>query len=450
MARQSLRPHPLAHVARPGENVVTLKARPFTIFHELEPAYLRGDFSLKPTARGFVVAPDQPLKIGTAEPVLTHSNNPDGTMWLSGGIGFTSGADDRAPFLVLDLGQSADLAAVEIWNYCEGHVRNLTSRGTKTLRISTGPAPDALTATGTFELARSTGPARGQHFPLQAAGVRYVKLECLANHAGVKFPATGEPPDNGFVGLAEVVFLGTANQPLKGVTVHQASSELATHRRLAKYVVDGSGLAGARPGWNEQGHPFYAHGVAYRQSFQLPPTRGRYVVSLPAWYGSIARVKVNDDLAGYISAPPMGTGGHPVHARRRQHHRGRRVRHPEEHARTASRRPCPGQRLARHVPEWSERRPTPGRPVRYRWLRPVRTVPPPTSRTERHRRPVVVRLPHHSLGTPSPAVGANVRRRGGPVVVPFASSRRRPQAVEVSCWGGTARAGWSARAPGGS
>ena len=36
----------MAAVARRGDNVVTLQARPFTILHELEPAYLLGDFTL--------------------------------------------------------------------------------------------------------------------------------------------------------------------------------------------------------------------------------------------------------------------------------------------------------------------------------------------------------------------------------------------------------------------
>ena len=54
---------PLAGAARVGENVVTLKASPFTIFHELEPAYLRGDFALKSAERGWVVAPDAPLRV---------------------------------------------------------------------------------------------------------------------------------------------------------------------------------------------------------------------------------------------------------------------------------------------------------------------------------------------------------------------------------------------------
>ncbi len=112
---------PLAGAARPGENVVTLEARPFTMFHELEPAYVLGDFTLQPAARGWVLAADRPL-----------------------------------------------------------------------------------------------APGR----------------------------------------------------------------------------------------WNEQGHPFYAHGVAYRQRFQVPDRRGRFVVGLPAWYGSVARVEVNGKRAGYIVAPP--------------------------------------------------------------------------------------------------------------------------------------------------
>jgi hypothetical protein len=31
---------------------------------------------------------------------------------------------------------------------------------------------------------------------------------------------------------------------------------------------------------------------------------GRYVVSLPSWYGSVAQVRVNGKLAGFIAAPP--------------------------------------------------------------------------------------------------------------------------------------------------
>jgi hypothetical protein len=54
----------IAKVARVGENVVTIKAAPFTICHELEPAYVLGEFALKATETGFVIVPDQPLKLG--------------------------------------------------------------------------------------------------------------------------------------------------------------------------------------------------------------------------------------------------------------------------------------------------------------------------------------------------------------------------------------------------
>lgn len=111
----------IAEAARPGENIVTLRAAPFTMFHEIEPVYLLGDFSLKPVSSGFLVAPGLPL---------------------------------------------------------------------------------------------GTGP------------------------------------------------------------------------------------------WNGQGHPFYSAGVAYRRVFTVPKRAGRFMVALPAWYGSVARVTVNGRPAGDIAAPP--------------------------------------------------------------------------------------------------------------------------------------------------
>ncbi len=50
--------------ARVGENVVTIKACPMTMYHELEPAYVLGEFSLRPTERGFVIGPNVPLEVG--------------------------------------------------------------------------------------------------------------------------------------------------------------------------------------------------------------------------------------------------------------------------------------------------------------------------------------------------------------------------------------------------
>jgi hypothetical protein len=56
--------------------------------------------------------------------------------------------------------------------------------------------------------------------------------------------------------------------------------------------------------WSEQGLPFYAEGVAYSETFSLSKIDGRYSVSLPRWYGSVAKVTVNGKAAGYVASPP--------------------------------------------------------------------------------------------------------------------------------------------------
>lgn len=56
--------------------------------------------------------------------------------------------------------------------------------------------------------------------------------------------------------------------------------------------------------WNEQGHPFYAEGVSYTQSFNVATPKGLYYVQLPSWYGSVARVIVNGSEAGHVYHQP--------------------------------------------------------------------------------------------------------------------------------------------------
>jgi hypothetical protein len=56
--------------------------------------------------------------------------------------------------------------------------------------------------------------------------------------------------------------------------------------------------------WNEQGHPMYAAGVTYTQQFDVPQPSGRYYVSLPKWYGSVAKVTVGGKTTGYIAYQP--------------------------------------------------------------------------------------------------------------------------------------------------
>ena len=58
-------------------------------------------------------------------------------------------------------------------------------------------------------------------------------------------------------------------------------------------------------GWNAQGHPFYSGGVAYREEFEVAETKGgRCCVELPDWSGSVAKVLVNGQVAGYIGWQP--------------------------------------------------------------------------------------------------------------------------------------------------
>jgi hypothetical protein len=56
----------LSEAAQTGANTVTLRAAPMTIYHELESAYVLGDFSLRSADSGFVIVPPKPLDFGPA------------------------------------------------------------------------------------------------------------------------------------------------------------------------------------------------------------------------------------------------------------------------------------------------------------------------------------------------------------------------------------------------
>lgn len=51
--------------AQAGENQIVVSAQPFTMYHELEPAYVIGAFTLETAEKGFVIAPDRPLELGS-------------------------------------------------------------------------------------------------------------------------------------------------------------------------------------------------------------------------------------------------------------------------------------------------------------------------------------------------------------------------------------------------
>jgi hypothetical protein len=114
---------PISRLAVTGENVVTLKASPFTMFHELEPAYVLGDFSLKAVNRGFEIEPARPL---TPEP---GGWNAQGCPFYSGGVAYrqtfeVSGRNGRFRVRLLD------------WN---GSVAGVTVNGHKAGWIDAPP-----------------------------------------------------------------------------------------------------------------------------------------------------------------------------------------------------------------------------------------------------------------------------------------------------------------------
>jgi hypothetical protein len=88
----------LAHV---GENVVVLRAKPFSIYHEVEPAYILGDFILNSGGHGFVIAPSAGLQLGPW--------NEQGHPFYSGNVGY------RQVFTLEQLPAGEFVVALNAW-----------------------------------------------------------------------------------------------------------------------------------------------------------------------------------------------------------------------------------------------------------------------------------------------------------------------------------------------
>jgi hypothetical protein len=181
---------PLASMARRGENVVTIKASPFTMFHELEPAYVLGDFALRPAEHGFVIIPDQPLKLGT-------DWNSQGNPFYGGGVAY------REHFRV---GQKTGRYAVALGGWY-GSVAKVTVRGRTigyidappwecdvTKSIQPGENDIEVTVIGTLK--NTLGPHHGNP-PLGAAG------PSIFQHAPNPGPPAGDRYSTVPYGLAE-------------------------------------------------------------------------------------------------------------------------------------------------------------------------------------------------------------------------------------------------------
>jgi len=56
---------PIGPRVRPGRNRLSLRSSPFTVFTELEPVYILGDFRLESRDKGFGLVPPAPLTLGS-------------------------------------------------------------------------------------------------------------------------------------------------------------------------------------------------------------------------------------------------------------------------------------------------------------------------------------------------------------------------------------------------
>jgi hypothetical protein len=81
----------ITSVAKVGENAVTIKASPFSIYHELESAYVLGTFRLKPAESGFVV-------VGESQPALSLGSwKEQGYPFYAAGVSYSRKFDMARP-----------------------------------------------------------------------------------------------------------------------------------------------------------------------------------------------------------------------------------------------------------------------------------------------------------------------------------------------------------------
>jgi len=173
----------LAAVARIGENTVTIKAAPFTIFHEIEPAYVLGDFALKPAAAGFVIAPDQPLQLGKW--------NEQGQPFYSAGVAYSAACELPAPagrYAVALQGWYGSVAKVRVNGKVAGYVTAPPWECDVTEQLKPGVNTIEVTVIGTLK--NTLGPHHGKQ-PLGSAWPRMFQTGPKTPPPGADYATVG-------------------------------------------------------------------------------------------------------------------------------------------------------------------------------------------------------------------------------------------------------------------
>ncbi len=174
----------LSSVARRGVNTVRLEAGPFTIFHELEPAYLLGDFSLKPAEAGFVVTGDAPLHLGAW--------NGQGQPFYSEGVAYrqTFAIDRVDGRYVVALGNwRGSVARVAINGRAAGYVSSPPWRCDVTDAIRTGVNEVEVVVVGTLK--NTLGPHHGNPAPGSAWPGMFQRAPKLKPPPGAQYSTIG-------------------------------------------------------------------------------------------------------------------------------------------------------------------------------------------------------------------------------------------------------------------
>jgi len=176
----------ITSAAQVGENRVTIKATPMTVWHELEPAYLLGDFSLKSAESGFVVMPEQPLQPIDDSPGIGW--NRQGHPFYGGGVAYTE------KFNVTD---TSGTFRVELGNW----------RGS-VVRVSVNGKPAGHIAYQPWSLDVSEHITKGMN-TIEVVVVGTLRNTLGPHHVGPKVgsawpsdfqrgPETGPPPGNAY------------------------------------------------------------------------------------------------------------------------------------------------------------------------------------------------------------------------------------------------------------
>lgn len=155
----------------------------------------------------------------------THSNVPDGTMWLDAGNGCCGDAADTNPQITWDLGAVYDVDSMRIWNYNEnsGNPGVYTLRGIDTTDVYVSSNGVDYTKLGNITLNQAPGSATvdfSQIVPVNATA-RYVRFTNITDFPGA---------DNDFVGLSEIQFNSVPEPASLGLLAIGAMGLLARRR----------------------------------------------------------------------------------------------------------------------------------------------------------------------------------------------------------------------------